>query len=150
MRKGGIKLSLERLEGCTKRIDTWVERAEKNQDEPATYCSKLTFTGSLGAIQENACRIYCALSESWCKIKPRHPSFLLLEQRLKRPRPRRRGHQHSVFNTTAESTCFKLSISGECYPHSQQLNTEFRVAELPPRYDFIPIPRYNLLSNSGR
>jgi hypothetical protein len=137
MRKGGIKTSLKRVEGCTERIDAWIERARKSQDEPIPHRSKLNFTGSLRTIQENASRIYGALSESWCKIKPRHPTFLLLEQRLKRPRPRRRGQQESVFHITAESTCFKLSINGECFLRSQQFHTEFRVTELPSRYDFI-------------
>jgi hypothetical protein len=146
MKKGLIKTDLERLEGCTRRIDTWIERAEKNQDEPATNRSKLKFTGSLGTIKENACKIHCALSQSWCKIKPRHPSFLLLEQRLKRPRPRRRGLQGSVSNTAVDSTCFKLSISGECCPHPQQFNTEFRVAEPPTRYDSISCAGNNLPS----
>jgi hypothetical protein len=137
MRKGVIKASLERLEGCTKRIDTWVERAGKYQGELVIHRSKLNFTDSLGAIQENASRIYCALSEGWCKIKSQHPTFLLLEQRLKRPRHRRKWHQGSVFNMTSESTCFKLSINGECCPLSQQFNTEIRVVETPPRYDNV-------------
>ncbi|KAH0551799.1 hypothetical protein GP486_006982 [Trichoglossum hirsutum] len=131
MKKGGIKTSLERLEACTKRIDTWIERAGKNQDEPAPNRSNLNFAGSLGAIQENASRIYCALFQSWCKIKPRHPTLLLLEQRLKRPQPRRRAPQNSIFNVTTESTCFKLSFNGDCYLPLQRFNTEFRIVELP-------------------
>lgn len=133
MTKGGVKKSLERLEHCTKRIDTWVERAGKQQDEPTMSYSKLNFTEPLGSIQENACRIHDALSENWCKTKSRHSAFLLLEQRLKRPRPRRGGRYASVPGALPESSCFKLSISGDCCPLPQQFNTEFRVAEILPR-----------------
>lgn len=136
MKKRSIKRSLERLEAYSKRIDTWIERAGKNQDEPAPNRSKLKFTGSLSGIQENASRIYCALFQSWCKIKPQHPTLLLLEQRLNRPRPRRRALQNTVFNMATESTCFKLSFSGECCLPFQRFNTEFRVVEPPSRYDF--------------
>jgi hypothetical protein len=136
MRKNGIKTSLERLEACTKRIDTWIERAGKNQDELAPNRSKLNFTGSLSAIQENASRIYRALFQSWCKIKPQHPTLLLLEQRLKRPQLRRRAQQNSIFSATTESTCFNLSFNGECCLPLQRFNTEFRVVELPSRYVF--------------
>ena len=136
MRKTGIKTSLERLEACTKRIDTWIERAGKNRDELAPNRSKLNFTGSLSAIQENASRIYCALIQSWCKIKPQHPTLLLLEQRLKRPQLRRRTQKNSIFSVTTESTCFNLSFNGECCLPLQRFNTEFRVVELPSRYVF--------------
>ncbi|KAI9761902.1 MAG: hypothetical protein M1840_001518 [Geoglossum simile] len=130
MKKGGIKTSLERLEACTKRIDTWIERAGKSQDEPAPNRSRLNFAGSLSAIQDNASRIYCALFQSWCKIKPGHPTFLLLEQRLKRPQPRRRAQRGSIFSVTTDSTCFKLSFKGECCLPLQRFNTEVRIVEL--------------------
>ncbi|PVH93754.1 hypothetical protein DM02DRAFT_603527 [Periconia macrospinosa] len=139
MKKRSIKISLERLEQCTGRIGMWVERARKYQGEPAMCHSRLNFTESLDSIQRNASRIHNALSENWCRRKPRHSTYLLLEQRLKRSRPKRGGHHASVFGTISESSCFKLSISGDCCPPSQQLNTEFRVAEILPRFDQIRI-----------
>jgi hypothetical protein len=137
MRKRGIKTNLQRLDECTRRIDTWIERAGKIQDEPTTRRSKLCFIDSVNEIQGNASKVYCALSQSWCKIKPRHPTFLLLEQRLKRPRSKKRRYQESVSGTEAGSTCFKLKINGECSQRLQQFDTEFRVAELPSRCEFL-------------
>ncbi|KAI9374699.1 hypothetical protein BJX61DRAFT_550929 [Aspergillus egyptiacus] len=61
MRKRSIKASLERLELCTKRIDSWVGRADRLQDESVSSRSKVTFTGRLDIIQRNATRIYRAL-----------------------------------------------------------------------------------------
>lgn len=150
MRKSGIKTSLERLEACTGRIDTWIERAGKNLDEPAPNRSRLKFTDSLSTIQENASRIYYALCQSWCKMKPRHPTLLLMEQRLRRPQSRKKAQQNSALRMTTDSTCFKLSINGECCLPLQQFNTEFRVVELLSRYSPLEMSRDNVLAEFRR
>ena len=134
MRKGGIKASLERLEACTGRIDTWIDRAGRNMVELTSNRSPLKFIDLLDTIRENATRIYSALCQSWCKANPKHPTLLLMEQRLKRSRPIRKAQPDSVLSMVADSTCFKVSINEGCCLPLQQFNTEFRVVELSPRY----------------
>ena len=131
MNKKGVKTSLERLEKCTSRIDTWIGRAEKETDETVTRRAKLRFIGSLDAIQSNASKIYATLLQSWCKKEPEHPTFLLMEQRLKRPRnrPKRYAHRASIFDLASEPTCFKVSIGGGCCPQTQHFHTELRVTK---------------------
>ncbi|KAL3468872.1 hypothetical protein BJX99DRAFT_265738 [Aspergillus californicus] len=131
MKKKSMKMSLERLETCTNRIDTWIQRADRIQDEHPVPRWKLSFTGSLSVIQQNATRVYQALVRHRCKGRTQHPTQLLLEQRLRRPR-RRIVQQHPVFSVVTESTCFKLSFDGECYQHIHRFDTEFRIVESIP------------------
>ncbi len=132
MKKKGIKANLKRVEECTERIDAWIKKAERNQGDDAVHHTKLDFI-DLNAVQANASRLHRTISRSWCKAKPQHSTFLLLEQRLQRPRKKRKG-QHSL--TTAcisGASCFKLSIRGDCFLHHPQFNTEVRIVESTPR-----------------
>jgi len=58
MKKNRVKTALERLEACTRRIDAWITRADKLQDETPQSRLKLKFSASLGNIQENATKIH--------------------------------------------------------------------------------------------
>ncbi|KAL4782602.1 hypothetical protein BJX76DRAFT_369047 [Aspergillus varians] len=66
MKKKAIKMSLERLEVCTNRIDTWIQRADRISDAGASR-TRISFSDSLNTIQDNATRIYWALHQNQCK-----------------------------------------------------------------------------------
>ncbi|KAH7135408.1 hypothetical protein B0J11DRAFT_575995 [Dendryphion nanum] len=131
MKKSTIKQNLERLEICTQRINSWIDRAGRFIDERPRQFSKLKFAESLSRIQENATKIHDALSQSRCKTKPRHPTLLLMEQRLKRPKMKKSSHGISLISTMSEPMCFKLSINRECHQSLVPFNTEFRVTDSP-------------------
>ena len=128
-----MKNALERLEACTRRIDTWITRADKLQDETPHSRLKLKFSASLGTIQENATKIHGAISRNWCTDKPVHVAYLLLEQRLVRSKNAKRCPQTASLNLVAQATCFRLSLHGECCASSQWLNSEIMIDQLPPR-----------------
>lgn len=132
MKKNRVKTALERLEACTRRIDAWVTRADKLQDETPQSRLKLKFCESLGTIQENATKIYHAISRNWCTDEPVHVAHLLLEQRLVRSKPGRHS-QSTGLDLVAQATCFGLSLYGGCCDSSQWLNSEIRINKLPSR-----------------
>ena len=134
MKKNRVKTALERLEACTTRIDTWVTRADKLEDETPQSRMKLKFSASLSTIQENASRIYRAISRHWCTDQSVHVACLLMEQRLVRSKNVKRRPQAASLNLVAKATCFGLSLHGECCESSQWLNSEIRIDELPLRY----------------
>ncbi|KIX93707.1 uncharacterized protein Z520_10613 [Fonsecaea multimorphosa CBS 102226] len=131
MKKNRVKTSLERLEACTSRIDAWVARADKLQEETPQNRLKLKFSASLDTIQENASKIYRAISRNWCTDKPVHVARLLLEQRLVRSKKRKRPSQPASVNVVAQASCFGLSLHGDCCASSGWLNSEIRIDELP-------------------
>jgi len=134
MKKNSVKVALKRLEACTSRIDNWATRADKMQDETPQSRLKLKFSASLSTIQENANKIYRAISRNWCADKRAHIASLLLEQRLVRPKNVKRHPQTASLNLVAQATCFGLSLHGECCASSQRLNSEIRIDESSPRY----------------
>ncbi|KAL4769996.1 hypothetical protein BDW60DRAFT_193364 [Aspergillus nidulans var. acristatus] len=64
MKKNRVKAALERLETCTRMIDAWTSRANRLQDETPQSCLKLKFSALLGTIQENATKVYQAISRN--------------------------------------------------------------------------------------
>ncbi|OQV08180.1 hypothetical protein CLAIMM_12493 [Cladophialophora immunda] len=132
MKKNRAKTSLDRLEACTRRIDAWVARADKLQEETPQSRLKLKFSASLGTIQENASKIYGAISRNWCTDKPIHVARLLLEQRLLRSKKRKRPSQSAGVSSVAQATCFGLSLYGDCCAPSGWLNSEIRIDEVLP------------------
>jgi hypothetical protein len=134
MKKNRVKTALERLEACTRRIDAWITRADNLQDETSQSRLKLKFSASLGTIQENATKIHRAISRNWCTDNPVHVARLLLEQRLVRPKKRKRTPQAASLNLVAQAACFGLSLHGTCCASSQWLNSEIRIDELLARY----------------
>lgn len=134
MKKNRVKAALERLEACTRTIDAWTARADRLQDETPQTRLKLKFSASLGTIQENATKIYQAISRNWCNDGPVHVARLLLEQRLVRSKKRKRPLQTTGLNLVAQPSCFGLSLRGDCNASSQWLNSEIRIDELPSRY----------------
>jgi hypothetical protein len=137
MKKNCVKTALERLEACTRRIDTWITRADALQDETPQSRLKLKFSASLGTIQENATKIYQAISRNWCTDKPVHVARVLLEQRLVRPKKWKKPPQAASLNLVAQATCFGLSLHGDCCASSRWLNSEIRIDELPSRYALL-------------
>jgi hypothetical protein len=129
MKKRGMKSSLERLEVCTSRISKWAERAEKNQNVSLPKRSKLQFVDSLATIQDNASRVYQALSEHLCQEKPRHPTGLLLEQRLRRSQTRKRVQQYAIFQGTTMADQFNLNFCGEYCQTIPHFSMEFKIIE---------------------
>ena len=134
MKKNRVKDALDRLETCTKWIDGWATRADKLQDETSQSRLKLRFSASLGTIQENATKVHQGISRNWCDENPVHVACLLLEQRLVRPKKRKRPLQAASLNLVAQATCFGLSLRGDCNASSRWLNSEIRIDELPSRY----------------
>jgi hypothetical protein len=137
MKKNRVKALLERLEACTKMIDTWTSRADRLQDETPQSRLKLNFSASLGTIQENATKIHEAISRKWCNDDTVHVARLLLEPRLVRSKKRKRPLQAASLNLVAQATSFGLSLRGDCNPSSQWLNSEIRIDELPSRYALL-------------
>ncbi|OAP56785.1 hypothetical protein AYL99_08897 [Fonsecaea erecta] len=131
MKKNRVKTSLEHLEACTRRIDAWAARADKLREETSQSRLKLKFSASLDIIQENASKIYRAISRNWCTDKPIHEARLLLEQRLVRSRKRKRPSPSTSVNIVAQATCFGLSLYGDCCASSGWLDSEIRIDELP-------------------
>ena len=98
---------------------------------------KLKFSASVGTIQENATKVYQAISRNWCNDNPVHVARLLLEQRLVRSKKRKRPVQAAGLNSVAQATCFGLSLCGDCKASSQWFNSEIRIDELPSRYALL-------------
>lgn len=137
MKKNRVKAALERLEACTRMIDVWTSRADRLQEETLQSRRKLKFSASLGTIQENATKVYQAISRNWCNDNPVHVARLLLEQRLVRSKKRKVPPQAATLNLVAQATCFGLSLRGDCEASSRWLNSEIRVDELPSRYALL-------------
>lgn len=137
MKKNRVKAALERLEACTRRIDTWITRADRLQDEAPQSRLKLKFCASLGSIQRNATKVHQAISRNWCDDKPVHVAHLLLEQRLVRTKKRKRPPQAASSKLVAQATCFGLSLRGDCNVSSQWLHSEIRVDETSSRYALL-------------
>ena len=139
MKKNRVKTALERLEACTRRIDAWITRADTLQDETPQSRRKLKFSASLGTIQENATKIYQAISRNWWADKPVHVARVLLEQRLVRSKKGKRPPQAASLNLVAQATCFGLSLHGDCCASFQWLNSEIRIDEFPSRYALLRV-----------
>ncbi|KAL4739326.1 hypothetical protein BDV11DRAFT_187791 [Aspergillus similis] len=131
MKKNRVKAALERLEDCTRRIDTWITRADRMQDETPQSRLKLKFSASLRTIQENATKVHQAISRNWCNDNLVHVAHLRLEQRLVRLKKRKRPLQAASSDLVAQATCFGLSLRGDCNASSQWLNSEIRIIGLP-------------------
>jgi hypothetical protein len=137
MKKNRVKAALERLEACTGRIDVWISRSDRLQDETPQSRLKLKFSAPLGTIQENATKVHRAISQNWCADNAVHVARLLLEQRLVRPKKKRRPLQAGSSNLVAQATCFGLGLRGDCNGSSQWLNSEIWIEEPPSRYALL-------------
>jgi hypothetical protein len=141
MKKNRVKAALERLEACTRRIDVWIARCDRLQDDTPRSRLKVKFSASLGTIQENATKVHRAISQNWCTDSAVHVARLLLEQRLVRPKEKRRPLQvgSSSSNLVAQTTCFGLSLRGDCNGSSQWLNSEIWIEEPTSRYALLGV-----------
>ncbi len=137
MKRRRVRSLLQRLNTCIIRLSSFTEKAEKLEDQVPETRSRLKFTAPLASIQENASKIYQALHRSWCTSNSPHSAVLLLEQRLVRPKKRKRVTQKPGLELVAEANCFGLCFHGRCVSQSKWLDTEFRLVEQPSRYEVV-------------
>ncbi|KAK8140193.1 hypothetical protein PG984_000259 [Apiospora sp. TS-2023a] len=79
-----IKHSLEKLQNCNDRLDDFISKAGRIQDEPSVSSSRISFIAPLDDIRHNATQIYCAITRSWCAFHKTHSAAWRLESRIRR------------------------------------------------------------------
>ncbi|KDN62991.1 hypothetical protein CSUB01_10457 [Colletotrichum sublineola] len=126
MSRKAVNEKLEQLDECNNRLDGFLKKAAKLQDnvqnDSSASRTQIRFVAPLQTIQHNASRIHRVLSRSWCQTHSAHQAGLLLEQRLVR---RRRQTGRGLSRPAGSMNCFGLCIWRESV--LTWLHTEFNL-----------------------
>ncbi|KAK8035835.1 hypothetical protein PG991_001908 [Apiospora marii] len=115
------KESLERLQRCNNRLDDFIDKAGKIQDDFSPPPPKINFVMPLDDIRQNATRIYNTISRSWCAFHNTHTAAWRLESRIRR----RKKAGKRPMNQGEDSEPGRFNVSVLDASHLVWLHTEF-------------------------
>ncbi|KAK7941312.1 uncharacterized protein PG986_013699 [Apiospora aurea] len=116
-----IKESIEKLKRCNERLDDFIDKAGKMQDDFGPPPPKINFVIPLDEIRQNATQIYNTITRSWCAFHNTHSAAWRLDSRIRR---RKKVGKRPVSQSGAsEAGRFNVSVLDSS--HLVWLHTEF-------------------------
>ena len=128
MKRRKIRRSLDDMRKSIEQLDTFLGKAEKLEESYKAY-RKSKFVSPLHLMQQNAAKLYDALSRTWCSAHPTHSARLLLEQRLVAQRGIA-GQQREQSPEKCDPNCFGVSLL-QTPPARKWLEVECRIVKAP-------------------